>query len=64
MTRGMGDPLGLGSIYGSPNRAQSNAPQLVPVTNTGVTWFVNAKGELVQSLPMFTAAVMKSELEC
>jgi apolipoprotein N-acyltransferase len=33
------------------------------VTNTGVTSLVNAKGELVRTLPMFTAAVMQTEVD-
>jgi apolipoprotein N-acyltransferase len=32
------------------------------VTNTGVTALIDARGELVKSLPMFTAAAMETEL--
>jgi apolipoprotein N-acyltransferase len=44
-------------------RAIETRRSLLRVTNTGVTSLVNARGELVQSLPMFTSAVMNSELE-
>jgi len=36
---------------------------LLRVTNTGVTSLVNAKGEVVKTLPMFTPAVMQTEVE-
>lgn len=45
------------------SRAIETRRSLLRVTNTGVTSLVNAKGELVQTLPMFTGAVMKSEVE-
>ena len=39
------------------SRAIETRRSLLRVTNTGVTSVVNAKGELVQSLPLFTAAL-------
>jgi apolipoprotein N-acyltransferase len=45
------------------SRAIETRRSLLRVTNTGVTSLVNAKGELVQSLPMFTAAVMQTDVE-
>ena len=33
------------------------------MTNTGVTSLVNAKGEVVKTLPMFTADTMQTEVE-
>jgi len=45
------------------SRAIETRRSLLRVTNTGVTSLVNAKGELVQTLPMFTGAVMKSDVE-
>lgn len=45
------------------SRAIETRRSLLRVTNTGVTSLVNAKGELVKSLPMFTAAVMQAEVE-
>jgi apolipoprotein N-acyltransferase len=44
-------------------RAIESRRSLLRVTNTGVTSLVNAKGELGQTLPMFTPAVMQSEVE-
>jgi apolipoprotein N-acyltransferase len=44
-------------------RAIETRRSLLRVTNTGVTSLINAKGEMVQSLPMFTGAVMKSEVD-
>jgi apolipoprotein N-acyltransferase len=44
-------------------RAVETRRSLLRVTNTGVTSLINAKGELVQFLPMFSAAVMHSELD-
>jgi apolipoprotein N-acyltransferase len=44
-------------------RAIETRRSLLRVTNTGVTSFVNAKGEVTQVLPTFTAAVMQSELD-
>jgi len=36
---------------------------LLRVTNTGVTTFINAKGEIAEALPIFTPAVLKTQLE-
>jgi apolipoprotein N-acyltransferase len=44
-------------------RAIETRRSLLRVTNTGVTSLVNAKGEVTQVLPTFTAAVMQSEIE-
>ncbi|MDH3446059.1 MAG: apolipoprotein N-acyltransferase, partial [Deltaproteobacteria bacterium] len=45
------------------SRAIETRRSLLRITNTGVTSLVNAKGEVVQSLPMFTGAVMRSEVD-
>lgn len=45
------------------SRAIETRRSLLRVTNTGVTSLVNAKGELVTSLPMFMAAVMQTDVE-
>jgi len=45
------------------SRAIETRRTLLRVTNTGVTSVVNAKGELVQTLPMFTPAVIQTEVE-
>jgi apolipoprotein N-acyltransferase len=45
------------------SRAIETRRSLLRVTNTGVTSLVNAKGELVKTLPMFTAAVMQTEVD-
>ena len=45
------------------SRAIETRRSLLRVTNTGVTSLVNAKGELVRTLPMFTAAVMQTEVD-
>ena len=45
------------------SRAIETRRSLLRVTNTGVTSLVNAKGEVVKTLPMFTAAVMQTEVE-
>jgi apolipoprotein N-acyltransferase len=45
------------------SRAIETRRGLLRVTNTGVTSLVNAKGELVKTLPMFTAAVMQTEVD-
>lgn len=42
-------------------RAIETRRTLLRVTNTGVTSLINAKGELVKTLPMFTPAVMQTE---
>lgn len=44
-------------------RAIETRRALLRVTNTGVTALINAKGELVKTLPMFTPAVMQTEVE-
>ncbi len=44
-------------------RAVETRRSLLRVTNTGVTSLVDAKGDLVQLLPMFTGAVMHSEVD-
>jgi apolipoprotein N-acyltransferase len=45
------------------SRAIETRRSLLRVTNTGVTSLVNAKGELVESLPMFVPEVMKAEVD-
>jgi len=45
------------------SRAIETRRSLLRVTNTGVTSLVNAKGELVKTLPMFSAAVMHTEVD-
>ena len=40
-----------------------NTAQFARVTNTGVTTFINAKGEMAETLPIFTPAVLKTQLE-
>jgi apolipoprotein N-acyltransferase len=50
-------------LWLSQSRAIETRRSLLRVTNTGVTSLVNAKGELVKTLPMFTAAVMQTEVE-
>ena len=45
------------------SRAIETRRSLLRVTNTGVTSLINAKGEMVQSLPMFTPAILKTEVE-
>jgi apolipoprotein N-acyltransferase len=44
-------------------RAIETRRSLLRVTNTGVTSFINAKGEIVETLPIFTPAVLKTQLE-
>jgi apolipoprotein N-acyltransferase len=44
-------------------RAIETRRSLVRVTNTGVTSVINAKGEMVEWLPIFTPAVLKAEVE-
>jgi apolipoprotein N-acyltransferase len=44
-------------------RAIETRRSLLRVTNTGVTSLINAKGELVQSLPIYVPAVMRSDVE-
>ncbi len=43
-------------------RAIETRRNLVRVTNTGVTSVIDAKGEMIQSLPLFTSAVLKTEV--
>ena len=50
-------------LWLSQSRAIETRRSLLRVTNTGVTSLINAKGELVKSLPMFTAADMQTEVE-
>ena len=45
------------------SRAIETRRSLLRVTNTGVTSLVNAKGELVESLPMFVPDVLKAEVD-
>jgi apolipoprotein N-acyltransferase len=44
-------------------RAIETRRSLLRVTNTGVTTFINAKGEIAEALPIFTSAVLKTQLE-
>ncbi|HSE89812.1 MAG TPA: apolipoprotein N-acyltransferase [Candidatus Binatia bacterium] len=44
-------------------RAIETRRSLLRVTNTGVTTFINAKGEMVETLPIFAPAVLKTQLE-
>jgi len=44
-------------------RAIETRRSLLRVTNTGVTSLINAKGEMVETLPIFTPAVLKTQLE-
>lgn len=44
-------------------RAIETRRSLLRVTNTGVTIFINAKGEIVEALPIFTPSVLKTQLE-
>ncbi|HVO92307.1 MAG TPA: apolipoprotein N-acyltransferase [Terriglobales bacterium] len=50
-------------LWLAQSRAIETRRSLLRVTNTGVTSLVNAKGELVQTLPMFTAGAMQTEVE-
>jgi len=50
-------------LWLAQSRAIETRRSLLRVTNTGVTSLVNAKGELVKTLPMFTPAVMQAEVE-
>ena len=47
----------------SQSRAIETRRSLLRVTNTGVSSLVNAKGEVVKTLPMFTATVMHAEVD-
>ncbi len=44
-------------------RAIETRRSLLRVTNTGVTGFINAKGEMVEALPIFTPAVLKTRVQ-
>jgi len=44
-------------------RAIETRRSLLRVTNTGVTTLINAKGERVETLPIFTPAVLKTQVE-
>jgi apolipoprotein N-acyltransferase len=44
-------------------RAIETRRGLLRVTNTGVTSVINAKGEIVETLPVFTPAVLKTQVE-
>ena len=44
-------------------RAIETRRSLLRVTNTGVTTFINAKGEIGESLPIFTPGILKAEVE-
>lgn len=50
-------------LWLSQSRAIETRRSLLRVTNTGVTSLINAKGELVKTLPMFTAGAMETEVE-
>ncbi len=43
-------------------RAIETRRTLVRVTNTGVTSIIDAKGEMIHALPLFTSAVLKNEV--
>jgi apolipoprotein N-acyltransferase len=43
-------------------RAIETRRSLVRVTNTGVTSVINAKGEMIESLPLFNAGVLKADI--
>ncbi|HEX6174105.1 MAG TPA: nitrilase-related carbon-nitrogen hydrolase, partial [Candidatus Binatia bacterium] len=45
------------------SRAIETRRSLLRVTNTGVTSVVNAKGELVESLPMFVPDVLRAQVD-
>ena len=50
-------------LWLAQSRAIETRRSLLRVTNTGVTSLVNAKGEVVETLPMFTAAVMQTQVD-
>ena len=50
-------------LWLAQSRAIETRRSLLRVTNTGVTSLVNAKGELVQTPPMFTAGAMLSTVD-
>src|SRR5262245_56290200 len=49
-------------LWLSQSRAIETRRSLLRVTNTGVTSLVNAKGEVVKTLPMFRADTMQTEV--
>ena len=49
-------------LWLAQSRAIETRRSLLRITNTGVTSLVNAKGEIVQTLPMFSDGVMQSEV--
>ncbi|HYA28304.1 MAG TPA: apolipoprotein N-acyltransferase [Acidobacteriota bacterium] len=50
-------------LWLAQSRAIETRRSLLRVTNTGVTSLVNAKGEIVKTLPMFTPAVMQTDVD-
>jgi apolipoprotein N-acyltransferase len=50
-------------LWLAQSRAIETRRSLLRVTNTGVTSLVNAKGEVVKTLPMFTPAVMQTDVD-
>jgi apolipoprotein N-acyltransferase len=50
-------------LWLAQSRAIETRRTLLRVTNTGVTSLVNAKGEVVKTLPMFTAATLQTDVE-
>jgi len=50
-------------LHLAQSRAIETRRSLLRVTNTGVTSLVNAKGEVVQTLPMFTPATLQTEVD-
>lgn len=50
-------------LWLAQSRAIETRRSLLRVTNTGVTSLINAKGEIVQTLPMFSDGVMQSEVD-
>jgi len=50
-------------LWLAQSRAIETRRSLLRVTNTGVTSLVNAKGELVQTLPMFSAGAMQTAVD-
>jgi apolipoprotein N-acyltransferase len=50
-------------LWLAQSRAIETRRSLLRVTNTGVTSLVNAKGEVVKTLPMFRADTMQTEVE-
>ena len=50
-------------LWLAQSRAIETRRSLLRVTNTGVTSLVNAKGEVVKTLPMFTPATLQTEVD-